>query len=115
MTTELFGSVEFEDIKAYNRQRTRVEVPTAVLAELKTAQEKGRYAYWAVKDPAQFKAMENVLRSGGDLLEDASVLVKPVIREDGQFHVVSDVNSATHIRATVAKRRGFRPVKSSAE
>jgi len=114
MTATLFGDVEFVDIKSYGKPHVRVEVPTAVLAELKAAQEKGRYAFWAVKDPAQFEVMANVLRSAGDLLEDASVLVKPVIREDGNFHVVTDIAASTHIRATVAKRRGFRAAKSDA-
>ena len=107
-TDTLFGDVELVGKIQTNSKRITVDVPAHVLQKLKEAQELGSYAYWAVNDPSQYDTMANVLRSGGDLMDQASVLVKPVIREGKDFHVVTDPADATHIRATVAKRRGFK-------
>ena len=111
MTDNLFGTPLFTDIKTYVKH-PRVDVPEYVLAELRKAQANGKYVYWALPDPDKFEEMANILRSGGDLLEQASVLVRGGIFEKvkgrpDEFLAVDDLKNATHIRATVAKRRGY--------
>jgi hypothetical protein len=105
MVETLFGEPTFQVAK-FAGLRKAAHVPDVVVKALKDAQKAGQYVYYPVADASRYNEMANVLRAAGDHLEQATVIVAPVIAEDGDFHRVSKPEDATHIKVTVGHRRG---------
>lgn len=107
MANTLFGEHKFTEIVKSHSQRKTVDVPAEILEVLKAAQGAGKRVEWPVRDEIHFRTMAEVLYSAGDHL-NASILPAPGRYVAGKWERVKEISDATHLRATVGKRRGKR-------
>lgn len=93
--------------------RPTVDVPPKALELVRAAFENAQWLIMAVKNRGDYESRANVLYSAGALVstpeKPVSVIIVPGIMTDGNFDKVSDVATATHLRATVSERRGRKP------
>lgn len=105
----LLAAASFED-KMVVAKRATVTVPEPVLAAVKNAHATGKYIFLPY-NADKFAETADIFYSAGDLLEPkVSVGIVRVVREVGKKDVVLKVKDedkgVTHIRISVAQRRG---------
>lgn len=95
------------------KSRPTVDVPEVVLELVNKS--RGKRFTLPVKNSADYSSKSDVLFSAGVLVDpQVTILIKPGIITNGVFVSVEDVNDATHLRATVAAKRGGRKPKAAA-
>jgi hypothetical protein len=91
------------------QNRPTVDVPPKALELVRTAYETSQWLIMGIKGTEDYEKRANVLYSAGALVSTAekpvSVTIVPGIVEDGNF-LKSELDVATHLRATVSQRRG---------